>query len=233
MPGFKKKTYKKKDTALTDKQKKAVAKIAVKVTEKRVEHKLYIRSLLTQVVSDGAGSYFTELTSVPQGDTDSTRDGDELYLKHLDVMIRMSNGVGINSYGHIVWRVMLFQYKSQDNTPVISEMLSNSAANVGTVGGSFSHRNIDYLGVYNVLYDKTFTTHGSNGAIVMGGYDYADQEKVVKIRCPLKYAKKKIQFENGTSSASNAIWMLVTTDKDSVAVNPTITYSTSTGFTDS
>jgi len=225
--------YKKKNTALTEKQKKAVVQIAKTVNNKAAEHKLYAKSVSSAVVTDAAGFRAEEITTVPQGVLDNNRVGDEITIDHIDIRMMLQNYLGINGYGDVLWRVFVFQYNDNNNTPDIDQLLLTSTANIGNVAGSYSARNIDYLRSYNVLYDKTFQTFGSNGAVVTPGYDYTDAKKLVHIKVPLKYAKKKIQFEAGTATATNGIWMLVTCDKDIVANNSTIRYMVSTGYTDS
>lgn len=220
------------NSSLSTKQKKEVAKIANKVTKKESEHKQASASTTYADVYDGGGSIQTNMTSIiTQGTTDAQRIGDELELTGIHLRMSFINGQGANSYPTINWRVMVFQYKSQDNTPSGTELLTSATANAGVTYGTFSARNIDYLSVYNVLYDKAFQTGGNNGVALT-----ADQNSklnhYLEFRVPLKYCKRKIQYENSTAVGVNDIYLFVTTDLNSLAVNPQCKYHYTLNYID-
>jgi len=230
---YKKKTFKKKSDGLTEKQAKTVAKIAKKVTLKAAETKEQSYGIVPVTIFDGAGSLLSNMTSIAQAVGDNSRIGDEVTLKDISVRMNFSNGTGINSNHWVNWRVIVFQYNDKDNVPNPNEMLKTTVANEGNTYGTMSSRNIDYMSVYNILYDKTIQTTGTQGLAYTGDADSSGHFKFHSFKVPLKYAKKKIRYEAGaTADAINSIFMLITTDRSTVGTNPTVKYNVDVHYTD-
>lgn len=127
-----------------------------------------------------------------------------------------------------------FQYKQDDQlvSPLLSGLVLASNANGGGDTGALSARNIDQLGIYHVLYDKMFiTTIGEPSATSVGAS--GNESRHVHIKVPMKYAKKKVQFKAGTQYCTNGIYMMITTDRAGVTINPTLAYNFSVSYTDS
>lgn len=227
-----KKGVKKKVGYLTAKQKKETVSLIRRQIQANSEHKQYVQSVANQAVYAGAvGSYMTHLTSIGQGPGDSERVGDEINLHAVQMKMLFYNRAGVTSNPYTVWRISVFQYKSQDNAPAVGEAFLSNAASGGTYG-AMSGRNIDYLGVYNFLYDKTFVTVAGEG----NAANYGNVSNYViykEFYVNLKYVKKKIQFEAGGSGTVNGIYMFVTTGQPSVTTNPLFSFTASIRYTDS
>lgn len=225
---------KKKDGKISKNLKKAVTKIVKNQIEDNQEWKQFsTNDAGLQPCYSNAGRRLYDMTSPASGLLDSNRVGDEITLKSLKVMIEAVNGTGANSYQNVNWRVIVFQYKSQDNAPTQQELFVPTANNFPSPAvGTFSAFNIDYKNVYNVLYDKIFRTTGTNGLAATAAQS-THSSNLLRFSVPLKYAKKKIQFEAGTQNTINGIWIMVITDKDSVAVNPQCKIESICRYTDS
>lgn len=224
---------------LTKKQVASVKTIAKEVAQVEAELKSYHKLLASQATPvnvDNLNPYITELTSIPQDtvqSTDSVRIGDEVNLRGISVRMYLNNQLGINNDQDTLWRVIIFQYKSQDNNPSPLELLTASTANgTSALAGPFSYRNIDYLSIYHVLYDRQHRTVGSNGQAAIA-YDYYHQRKYVEINIKMtKYIKQKIRFENGTVASTNGIWMFVLNDNEPATVRAQIVGTSRILFTD-
>lgn len=219
--------------ALTRPQRTVVAKIAKKVVNRNEERKQYAAGIGSTAVYDGtAGSSVIHLSSVSQGLADNQRAGDEINIRSLRIRINCNNNFGNTANDFVTWRVIVFQYKNSNMAPTVAELFLQTAANGGTDYGAMSSRNIDYLNTYNVLYDKIFHTEqgGPNAANYAMSGQYC---KVLNIKVPLKYCKKKIQYQAATTNNTNGLWLCVTTDKATIASNPHFIYDSSLGFTDS
>jgi len=230
---YKKKNYKKKPDGLTDKQAKSVAKIAKRVTEKAAETKEHSYGVIPVVIYDGAGSLTSNITAIAQGVGDNLRIGDEITLKAIEIRMNFFNGTGVNSNHWVNWRVIIFQYNDKDNVPNLGEMLKTTVANEGNTYGAMSSYNIDYKQTYNILYDKTIQTTGTQGLAYTGDADSSAHWRFHKFTVPLKYCKKKIRYEAGAvGDATNGVYMAITTDRSTVGTNPSVKYHVDIHYTD-
>lgn len=223
-PTYRRNYKKTKKEPLSQAAKKQVAKIAKKVTEKETEAKQNSGAIAATIVYNGAGYLLDDLTdTISQSLTDSGRIADQIVLKSIELDIFFNNTVGAGTNAFVNWRVIVFQFKSK-SVPVPTDMLITTVANDGTNIGSFSSYNIDFKDVYHVLYDKTFMTAGTNTVAYAG--PVINQFHKLKFKVPMKYAQKKIQYEGGTNTALNGIWLFVTQDHQSagVGLNPTVKF---------
>lgn len=181
----------------------------------------------------GVGRILQHMTNITQGTGDTQRIGDEITLKHCYVSFSIQNNSGAAAQPFTDARVIVFQYNSNDITPNELELLLGAQATAGAIS-SYSARNIDYLGVYNVLYDKTF--HLSYGVPNANNYAQTDSYSVwKKVKIPLKYAKKKLQYMNGvgTNESTNGLYLFVTSGNGIIAANPTFAAEWVVSYTDS
>lgn len=224
---------KKPKSKLSVEAKREVRSLVSKGLARNEESKQYSGSLGPGPVYDGVGGVIVaQLTNMAQGVADNQRVGDEATLKWIRVHMFFSNQSGATANPYTFFRVLIFQYHRSDNAPLIAEMLLVSNSNGGNTYGTFSSRNIDYLGIYNVLYDKTVTTiQGAANAANYGANSKYAQE--LMIRVPLKYAKKKLQYLAASTTATNGIWIMITTGQGTIATDPIVSYTTTVGFTDS
>lgn len=216
-------------SVFTTAQKREVAKISKQVEYKAAEHKQYANGqAYVSIYGASAGSNTTHLTTVSQGNSDSTRLGDELTLKAIHLRLNIFNGQNATCNPFNNTRVIIFQYKSPDNTPDVTKLLLNGGG-TGT-RNAFSSFDIDYKGTYVVLFDETYTTHSTN---VANGTIPSDFSIFAKISVPLKYCKKRIVYQNGTTISNNGVWLTVIGDQPSIASNPAFQYDVNVTFSDS
>lgn len=224
---------KRKFDALSKKQVRGIRRIAKNVYHHNQEYKQHqVSSAPVEVYTGIVGVHFQHLTNMAQGINDTQRDGDEVNIKWLTLRIQLYNGIGVNANVNVNWRVLLFQYNANDNDPDLEEIFLSAAANGGTVPGTWSARNIDYLNLYNVLVDRVYhTEQGLNNALNYGTSGKLIVNKVIKL--PMKYVKKKIQYQAASTTANNGIWLCVTTGQGDVTDNGQIIYTSAVGYTDS
>jgi len=205
-----------KSKALKPDQKKEVKALIAKEINVKAEAKQYSSGLALTNFYNGTGLILKNMTDVSQGLLDTNRVGDELYMKALHLRYAVYNGTGTTSNAYNVTRVIVFQYKDPDNTPIELQMFISTIMN-GTYS-AFSSRNIDYMGVYNFLYDKIHTT--SNPQITANTASDSNCVSVHRASIPLKHAKRKLQFEAGGQIQTNGLWLCVIGLFPSVAANP-------------
>lgn len=227
MPKPVKKNY--KSSTVSTAVKTAIKRVVKKEIKKVEETKQHTDGFaFTAVYGAIAGSVIDHITDIAQGITDTTRVGDELTLKHIKVRGAVFNGATNNSNDI---RIIVFQYKNSDNIPVCDNLLQNTVMS-GNTRSAYSARQQDYLNEYIVLYDKTYPTEiGIPGAANTG--TSGQYHKLVEFDVPLKYAKKKIQYEAATNNSVNGIYVLVIGSQASGASNPTVGLQWAVSYTDS
>jgi hypothetical protein len=191
-------------------------------------------SLAPSAVFDGtAGRILVDLTAlVTQGTTDSQRLGDHLYLDRIEANFLVNNQVGATSNPYTTFRVFFFQYFGDSAVaPTIANMLLSSAANAGPNTGSMSQFDIDHQEQYKVCYDSgLIVTTGTNGLAALGvgnhGQVHAWKFQIRNI------PDRNIRFYAAGADGPNHIFVIVTTDQATIAVNPTVSYSVALRFTD-
>lgn len=222
----------KQHKALGKYQKKEVKQIVNKVLDGEEEHKQFSASDVLQSVWTGAGTKIVSLTSITQGDADNQRQGDEIHINSCHLRVGLFNNTGSGANPFVNFRVMIFQYKNSDMAPSVNQMFLTSNANNGNVAGTYSSRQIDYMPTYNVLYDKI--VHTEQGTANASNFAPSGNTfKLLKIRVPMKYVKRKIQYQAAGANHTNGLWMLVTTDAATIASNPSFAYDVAVGYTDS
>lgn len=210
----------------------AIKKVVDNQMKRAVEFKQHTDGFtFTPFFGGTSGAIISHLTAISQGNTDTTRLGDELHLQRIQVRGTVQNNAGALSNPWNQVRMLIFQYKSQDNNPSVDELLIASTASGGT-RSCYSARNQDYLNIYNVLYDKMFIVEGglANASNYGSSGRYA---QLVNVVVPLKYCKRKIQYEASTSNAVNGIYMVIIGSTASVTQNPTCVMQWTMSYTDS
>lgn len=186
-----------------------VVKIANRQIAKQSEKK-YL-STLTSIAKDWNGSVL-DLCNIAQGDTDGTRDGDELYVKSVRVKSLVSVADTYN-----ICRTILFQWYD-DTTPTGADILSNTY--VGTINAPLAPYHHDLSSKFKILYDKTIlldTYHPYmllDTGYITGGF------------------KRKVQFSSGGTTGVNKIYLLQISDSGALT-HPTMLAVAQVNFTDS
>lgn len=226
---FTKKNMKNEKKARLDpKAYKAIKNLVHKEVKKDVEHKQHTDGFTFTSTWGAIGGTITDhITDIAQGVTDTTRVGDELTLVHIKVRGAILNGTS-NLYNDI--RIIVFQYKNSDNTPIMDNLLQNSVIS-GATRSAYSARAQDYMNEYIVLADHVY--HLEGGTPNAANYGQSGQyAKHVEFNVPLKYAKKKVQYEAATNAAVNGIYVMVIGSSANVASNPQVALQWAVTYTD-
>jgi len=182
------------------------------------EHKFIDTKLFATAATTTAQQF--AIASIPQGDTDSARDGDRVKLIGLEFRFDtyLQGFGGTNDFTNTV-RLTFYQYRpmSSGSHPVIADIYqdSNSVAQSPTS----SAFNWDNRADYKILYDRRFFLSG-NGPAVVG-------ENVVRV--PLKGC---IQYSSGSNTlGQNQLFYIMSSDS-LVATHPLINIYTRVTYTD-
>jgi len=150
-----------------------------------------------------------DVTPIPQGDTDQSRDGDEVTLQHIELGYQIVCADATNMV-----RVIMFQWLP-NNTPSVSTILLSSGASYSPL----SALSTDQRPLYRILYDKIhFLSLAAN-------YNNGD---MVKRKIPVA----KAQFIAGSTAGTSHIYLLFISDSGA-ASHPTASYYVKTEYFDS
>lgn len=174
----------------------------------------------TSALAVGTAGQIFQISDIPQGDTDITRDGDRLMLKKFFV-----RGSILYSDATNIFRLIFFQWKPA-TTPTIASILLNGPSVAPDVWSSYAH---DQRQMYNILWDKTWHLEG-NAAAATSPLTPTSQ-KLFKVTIARRFAKQ-LQYTAGTTAGTNQIWYLALSDSAAVG-HPGITMSVKFHFTDS
>lgn len=189
----------------------AVKSVVSREISRRAEKKYHLDSETgTNITSAGA---VYDLSAVAQGDTDTTRDGDSLYVRSVRVKGFVTNKGGAPSHT----RVILFQW-FDDSTPTASNVLIAGYLSTALAPVSLYHH--DQRKKYNVLYDRLINSDyngGSEAPLFDTGY------KMPK--------RKKISYTSAATTGNAKLWLLIVNDIGT-ATYPTISYVSRMTFND-
>lgn len=201
--------------------------------KKEVELKFFPASVPLQFFYGGsAGTIMQHLTAITQNITDSDRVGDKVFIKSLEFEAILFNSTGVNANMYNDVRIIIFQYNATDMNPVPAQMfITNNVLGAGAVNSAYSARNIDYLRVYHKLIDRTY--HIEQGVPAALNYGTTGiLTKHVKFKVPLKYCKKRLEFQAGTTNTNNGLWVCVIGSSATAGANPTIGMKWEVHYTD-
>lgn len=161
----------------------------------------YSNHIENAVNSSYDGALRTIATTVAQGDTDTTREGDQLRLKNCE--LRMWFNSAVTSCGI---RVIVFIDKQNTSTTVTDVLESGTigAANTtNAINGLYVH---DYKSKYRVLMDRVipFSANGRNTESLVHRFRFKEgliQEYVAGGTAPIRNAIKMI-FISGNASGT-------------------------------
>lgn len=145
-------TYSGVNRGLTVAQRKEVIKIATKKIANTAELK-YIDATLSAVAVNQGGSV-NKVSSVPAGTTDSSRIGDELTIRDIEVTVRfaMTSTYSIANGSQAV-RFILFQWYPDDTSA--APAAGNVLQLTGSVVAYLSAPHHDFRRQYKILYDTS------------------------------------------------------------------------------
>lgn len=188
------------------KDKKAVVGVVKRQLAKQAELKWFGGGWVDTAVGSGAGYQQQNMTLIGQGLADNQRIGDQIKLKSIHLNVRLKGPTtAVSPLGQSV-RVMVFQFKAPSTTaaPIAPSVNQLLIADVATGGRSaLSFRYVDYQRSYIMLFDRTY--HIDDQATNVG--TAGNWLKLIKLRIPLKYCKRTIEFSAGGMESSNSIWV--------------------------
>lgn len=184
--------------------KKKVRRVIRQTAEKK-----YLAYSASAVGVDSAGTAMLSLLDVPQGDLDSTRDGDQLFLRSIQLNFSISLGDTTNFV-----RVILFQwFPTLTGLPPVASIL------LDTSRPWLSPYNHDQRFNFRIFHDKTYCLDTLNNEI--------SRRMFLKSKF-----RRHIQYVGGaTAVAANRIFALFISDSGA-APHPALQYSGKTNFTD-
>jgi len=177
-----------------------------------IAEKKYKPNSVAATAIDFTGALGDVTASIAQGDTDLTRDGDQLWTRSFEFNYNL---IGADSTNCI--RVLIWIWKPT-STPVITDII---AYGNGTVAAPLSPYNHDRRGDFFMLYDALHSLDLNGKSSV--------SKKVIIFKIPR--ALRKAQFVNQTTVGSNHVYFGVISDSGA-ATHPTITYNYKLNFTD-
>jgi len=177
---------------------------------------------LAGTLSATAAGSIIDLSAIAQGQTDSTREGDQLTLtsvlfKHY---WQVSTSTGADLYN--IGRVIIFQWFPA-TTPTVGDILFPFGTGLEPLGYYYHDTRYNY----RILYDSTSTMTQS----AVGVYN---ENSVTRVRSAkiLKFAKNIIQYSAATTTGAYKIWMLAISDSN-VVPHPVLAYASKVNYKDS
>lgn len=225
--------YKKKKTnaktALTKPAKKEVRKIVRKTIKTQTELH-YTDNIAFEAP---AGTVFTmpagisNLLSIAQGQADTQRIGDEIYLHNLDFRFNIDQpDGGVGATDRFICRIIIFQWLGRYSLappspvaegPAVSDILQNSATSP-----ALSPYNHDKRDLYTILYDRSFST----------APDAPLNNRNFRVR--LRKFRHNLKFDQAQPiPLTNSIWFLQCFNSYGTAAPPTYAFRMRAQFTDS
>lgn len=173
-------------------------------------------TITAQANVDSTQNYTVNLSLVPQGDTASTRDGDDIQAKHIDVTILIDPIHRIitssTSYSY-KYRVMLFKWNlsTVDSNPLT--LPSYILEDVSTVARKLMSPYVisrDDKGEFTILYDKVHVFHQSawvdNQTAASASSFNMSGSKCIRIRKSLRH---KLSFVPTLTTGKGHIFLYV------------------------
>jgi len=206
-----KKYYKKskKSKNVSKPMQKAIQKVVNRSLSKEQEEKYQVFYLATNVDYSGA---IVDVTAISQGDTDTTRDGDEIMPKSLNIRGTFVNADSTNAY-----RLIVFRYKNDTSltgNPAMTNIL-NLTASVTAPFQSYYH---DARKTYNILHDSMYVTDTNNS--------------IRKFNLHIPLARKSVNYINGATTGINKIYVGVISDS-AASTHPAVSLVAEIRYTDS
>lgn len=162
--------------------------------------------------STNAGTIIS-FTEVPQGDTDVTRDGDQLTLRSLELSVDVVGLTGVTGNSQMLTRFIVFQWLP-NTTPAASDVVISTDLGSGFAPRTFyNHQN---RFEFRILHDRLFYTDEYHQ--VVGEHIMVSD-----------FHNRKVQYTPGsTSTATNKLYMLVVSNQ----TGSTYAYNAKLNFSD-
>jgi len=218
-----------KKSGLSRRQRRAVKQLV----DRRSELKWFQPTLASQAVT--ATGTVVGMTDIAQGDTDQTREGDQLRLcGNIQFRGFIHTDITGDTTQHLPKiRLVIFQWHPQTESggatePTVANLLDNGPSGSPDI---FSIPKHDNRFMYTILYDRLYRMVGPG--VAAGGPMNPMQEKIISRNISLSRARKKIQYSAGSQTvACNHLYIMYISDLAADAQNPTITWSAKIVFRD-
>lgn len=162
----------------------------------------------------GSSGLYVDLVAMAQGDSDTTRDGDQLTIRSLECnwSWSMESGGDFTNIG----RLIIFQwFSTEDPTAAVTNVLLNAVTSV-----ELSPYNHDLRYEFRILLDIT------DAMSIVGPGCFHHRKYITK-----GFKDRKVQFTAGTTVGTNKLYALAISDS-SVAIHPTFSYSFKLNYAD-
>lgn len=187
-----------------------------KVLAQQQEHKLHVVS--GSFDSIPTGGIIGHLSTVGQGDTDGTRDGDQLSVTKFEIRGMVKTADATNNV-----RIIVFRWNG-DSTPSTTDIVQNFQG-TGTDLDFLRPINHDHKKNIKILYDRWFRLSTSEA--------FMSDIPFRVVRYGKRLGAKKITYENGTTTPlKGGIWMMAFSDSGAIS-HPGVSYEGMVHFTDS
>lgn len=201
--------------------------------DKEVEEKYHLQnSTGAEIISSTARNY--SLTAIPQGNLDTNREGDALYLKDFDLRMLFTIDSAVTGSTPQFVRVVLYQWKPIIDTaggfPALSTIFMQDYT--GSFG-PLSHYNHDTRFQYRILRDTSFVLMPPGEFTTTTEVYNCCTSKMLEWRVKSKFAKKVQYIAGSTTNASNQIFLVVFSNVASASSQAGIGLSALTNFVDS
>lgn len=142
---------------LSKTQYKAVAKIANKAVLKRAEKKILDTDVGNLAANTTTGVVVTKVTPPSQGDSASSRDGDQIYVNSLHFRSMLNCQANQNNEMRLI--IIQWLEDDADATPVLGDILQNTGDLVSSMYVVNPARR------YKILHDKCYMFDTNNGSV--------------------------------------------------------------------
>lgn len=188
--------------------KKAITRISKRVLSTNQEHKYFDYNFNNNGVDyDGTTFYISDIA---QGDTDTTRVGDQLMPTSLLMNLALTVGDTTN-----LMRIVVVRWRTNVSTLAVGNIFTY----LGVQWAPESPFHHDGRSQFEVLHDSLHALASAYRPVII-------------LRKRLRLAKKAIKFSAGSTTASDKILLIAVSDS-AAAAHPTIQGYTRLNFTDS
>lgn len=196
------------------------ARKVIQVLNQREEKKYFGLNTSAFAPAGGGTTTTVALTEIGQGDTDITRDGDQIYVTSIQLRYNYIIDPAWTGVNYV--RVILYQWIdaiAAATAPAAQAILLNVSTNREAVISAYNH---DTRYNYRILYDKVHQV-GIGGSSV-SPQTFHDEVMITK------GFNRKIQYEASTTAGTNKFYLMVTSF---ATANPgLLTYMTKVNFKD-
>lgn len=180
------------------------------------------------VSSSGTGP--TNLSAVTQGDTDTTRDGDQITLRSLEFnwSAEISYVAASPDPSNKV-RCVIFQW-FPNSVPVVADVFLTTFATTAWTMTPYNH---DKRFMFRILYDKVIQlnlTYTWNGASMIATPSDNTYSNIHRVRIS-KFPHRKVQMEGTTTVGTNHIYVTFLSDS-SIVSHPEAVYISKLNYSD-